>query len=125
MRKWIEFTEKRAAMVVARDGFALWGRASDQALKTGIFIPSGMEIPEQSIAARGRDAQQGETNRPIEIPEGVWTFKRSSESVRELTIFSDRLGKSLSLLLFGNQQQNHLLEEPPEWDTYDQFMRFG
>ncbi|HEB80044.1 MAG TPA: ImmA/IrrE family metallo-endopeptidase, partial [Rhodospirillales bacterium] len=37
VRKWIEFTDKRAAMVVARDGFALWGRASNAAFKTGIF----------------------------------------------------------------------------------------
>lgn len=37
-RKWIEFTNTRAAMVVARDGFALWGRASTSACKSGVFI---------------------------------------------------------------------------------------
>ncbi|MET3524599.1 hypothetical protein [Mesorhizobium abyssinicae] len=26
VRKWIDFTDQRSAMVVARDGFALWGQ---------------------------------------------------------------------------------------------------
>ena len=125
VRKWIEFTDLRAAMVVARDGFALWGRASGAALKSGIFIPSGMEIPELSIAAQGPAAQQGESVRPIELAEGIWTFKRGSEPVRELTIFSERLGKSLSILLFEDRPHHTTLDEEPVWDTYDQFLARG
>ena len=30
VRRWIEFTDKRAAIVVARDGFALWGGGRQQ-----------------------------------------------------------------------------------------------
>lgn len=121
VRKWITFTERRTAMVIARDGFALWGRASDAAVRTGIFVPSGMPIPEHSIAALGPGAQQGETARPVALPEGIWTFKRGSEPVRELTIFSQRLGQSLTILLFEDAPERHRVEEPEDWDTYDQF----
>ncbi len=103
VRKWIEFTADRAAMVVARDGFALWGRTSDSALKTGIFIPPGMEIPKESIAARGPDAQGEERNEAIALPKNIWTFSRGSEPVQELAFFSERLGMSISVLLFGDE----------------------
>lgn len=125
VRKWIEFTDRRAAMVVARDGFALWGRASYAALKTGIFIRSGMEIPERALAALGPDAQQGDTLHPIARPEGIWTFKYGSEPVRELTLFSERLGKSLSLLLFEDRPRFYDVEEGPVWDSFDHFQSFG
>lgn len=121
VRKWIEFTDQRAAMVVARDGFALWGWSSDSAFKSGIFIRSGLEIPEFSIAALGPSAQNSETNLPIALPENIWAFSRGSEPVRELTIFASRLGQSLSILLFDDVAERHVLEEPREWDTYDQF----
>lgn len=122
VRKWIEFTDQRAAMVLGRDGFALWGWSSDSAYKSGIFFKSGMELPEMSIAVRGQSAQNGETNRPIALPENVWTFARGSEPVRELTIFASRLGQTLSILLFDDAPERHSIEEPREWeDTYDQF----
>ncbi len=121
VRKWIEFTDQRAAMVVGRDGFALWGWASDSAKKSGIFIRSGMELPEMSIAGRGPSAQNGEANLPIALPANVWTFARGSEPVRELTIFASRLGQTLSILLFEEVAHRGSLEEPRDWDTYDQF----
>lgn len=119
VRKWIDFTEQRAAMVVARDGFALWGRASERALRSGIFIPSGMEIPTLSIAARGPDAQKGNAETPIFLEANVWGFQRSNEPVRELTIFSQRLGLSISLLLFDGASATPESDEVSETDTYD------
>ncbi|UGV24849.1 ImmA/IrrE family metallo-endopeptidase [Rhodopseudomonas boonkerdii] len=119
VRKWIDFTEQRAAMVVARDGFALWGRASERALRSGIFITSGMEIPTLSIAARGPDAQRGNAETPISLEANVWGFQRSSEPVRELTIFSQRLGLSISLLLFDGAPATPEPDEALEADTYD------
>jgi len=121
VRKWIEFTDKRAAMVVARDGFALWGRASKEAYKSGIFIPSGMPIPDGSVITRGPEAQNGERNHPISLPQGIWRFPRTDEPVRELPIFSNRLSQSISVLLFDDAPAISSAEEPSEWDTYDQF----
>lgn len=125
VRKWIEFTDSRAAMVVARDGFALWGRASTAAYKSGIFIPSGMPIPDGSIAGIGPTAQQAETDRPITLPAGVWSFSRGSEPVRELAIFSERLGMSVSLLQFDKDSCVGEIDNEEPWDTYDQFIAGG
>lgn len=125
VRKWIEFTDKRAAMVVGRDGFALWGRASDAAYGTGIFVRSGMPIPNMSIAGRGPEAQNGEKNLPIALPKGIWCFKNGSEPVRELTIFSEKLGQSISLLLFNDPEPRYSGYEPRVWDSYDQFQWRG
>jgi IrrE N-terminal-like domain len=124
VRKWIEFTDKRAAMVVAYDGYARWGRASDAAASTGIFIPSGMPIPANSIAGMGPgavDEQDGAT----QLPEGIWTFRRGSEPVRELTIFSERLGLSVTLLMFERAPSRISLAEEHVPDAYDQFVRSG
>jgi hypothetical protein len=35
--RWLEYTEKRAVLVVSRDGFIMWARSSQAALKTGAF----------------------------------------------------------------------------------------
>ena len=120
VRKWIEFTSSRAAMVVARDGFALWGRASASAYRSGIFIPSGMPIPDGSVAATPRASQNAEADDPVVVPAGVWTFSRGSEPTRELTIFSARLDISVSILEFDDVAGDAVLEEEADWDSYDQ-----
>ena len=120
VRKWIEFTSSRAAMVVARDGFALWGRASASAYRTGIFIPSGMPIPDGSVAATPRASRNAESDDPVVVPAGVWTFSRGSELTRELTIFSARLDISVSILQFDDDAGDAVLEEESDRDSYDQ-----
>jgi len=125
VRKWIEFTDARAAMVVARDGFALWGRASTAAYKGGVFIRSGMSIPDGSIAAMDPGALQTESDRPVALPAGVWTFSRRSEPVRELTIFSERFGMSVSLLQFDKDSCAGEIDDEEPMDTYDQFIAGG
>jgi len=125
VRKWIEFTDTRAAMVVARDGFALWGRASTAAYKTGIFVRSGMPIPDESIAALGPAAQFTEEDQAIALPADVWTFSRGSEPVRELAIFSERLGISVSLLQFEKDVHVGDIDDEEPWDTYDHFLAGG
>lgn len=122
-RKWIEFTDTRSAMVVARDGFALWGRASTSALDGGVFIRSGMPIPDGSVMAMGSASQHANSARPVSLPDGVWTFSRGSEPVRELAFFSDRLGISVSLLQFDGCGGGANIEEEEPWDSYDQFTR--
>jgi len=102
IRKWLEFTDQRAVLVVARDGFTLCGRVSEPAFKSGVFIRQGMPVPEMSVVGQGRVAQAESNDHPVELPEGIWNFARGPEPVRELTIFSDRLGTSLSILLFGD-----------------------
>lgn len=123
VRRWIEFTDSRSAMVVARDGFALWGRASRAAFQTGIFVRSGMEIPESSLAGMGRGGQLAAIDRPTALPSGIWTFARGSEPVKELTVFSERLDVSLTILQFEQVGGYQLEENDEPWDSYDQFSR--
>jgi len=119
--KWIEFTGTRSAMVVARDGFALWGRASTAAVKSGILVRSGMEIPEGSIAG-GAAATHANPDRPVDLHAGIWTFSRGSEAVKELTMFSEGLGISVSLLQFDDAPGGAEVDEEEPWDSYDQFV---
>jgi hypothetical protein len=123
VRRWIEFTDTRAAMVMARDGFALWGRASKAAYDSGIFVRSGMEIPENSLAGLGRGGSLAATGRPTALPAGIWAFARGTEPVKELTIISERLGVSLSILQFAKAGGYQLEEDDEPWDSYDQFVR--
>ena len=108
-------------MVVARDGYALWGRASTAAYNGGVFIRSGMPIPNGSIAAQGAVSQQTEADRAVALPAGIWTFSRGSPPVRELAIFSERLGISVSLLHFETDADVAGFDDEQVWDTYDQF----
>ncbi len=119
VRKWIEFTRSRAAMVVAHDGFALWGRASASAYRSGIFVPSGMVIPDGSVAATPPASRNAESDDPVVLPVGVWTFSHGPEVTQELTIFSARLDISVSILQFDDVGTPDL-EEEVHWDSYDQ-----
>ena len=122
VRRWIEFTDSRAVMIVARDGFALWGRASQAAFRSGIFVRSGMEIPENSLAGMGKGGSLAVSDRATALPAGIWTFARGSEPAKELTFISDRLGVSLTILQFERQGGYQLPDEEEPWDSYDQFV---
>ncbi len=124
-RKWIEFTDTRAAMVVSRDGFALWGRASKPAYKSGIFVRSGMALPEL-VANEIESSSRGFlSDTPIERPKGVWVFSRGSEPVQEQTLRSEFLDLSISILQFQRTHFSASGEDPREWDTFDQFNSNG
>ena len=45
------------------------------------------------------------------------------QPVRELTIISERLGVSLSILQFAKAGGYQLEEDDEPWDSYDQFVR--
>ncbi|MFB9972306.1 hypothetical protein ACFFMP_21095 [Pseudoroseomonas cervicalis] len=57
------------------------------------------------------------------LPAGIWHFARGSEPVKELTILSERLGLSLTLLQFDDMTGYQVEEEGELWDSYDQFIR--
>jgi hypothetical protein len=94
--KWLEFTDERAVLVIARDGFILWSRSSAPALKSGAYFRTRnvvCPVPETSVASwRYGDARKREA---VALPPGVW-FPR--EAVLETTIFSDRFDMTISLL---------------------------
>lgn len=121
VRKWIEFTDTRAVMVVSRDGFALWGRASKAALVSGIFISSGMPLPEL-VTSEIDNSKPGFLSRtPLERPKGVWYFSQKSEPVQELTLRSEFLDMSITILQFQKTHFSDFDEAPHDWDAFDQF----
>lgn len=117
--RWLIYTERRAVLVVSRDGFILWSRASEPAAKTGtVFRTSGtpIEIPSQSLAATQDqlvDGRAGMLHGP-----GVWF----GEEVREMTIFSEQYDFTVTLLLLEERDRFMQLDPEPEADTYDRFM---
>jgi hypothetical protein len=119
--KWIEFTDERAALVYARDGFVLWGRRSDEAKKSGVFYPTGTELPPQSLAAQGPGLASGPAG--VDLAPGVW---RPSEPVREMTIFADRYDATISLLVFPKERVfDHGWRDEAVEDALDRFDRRG
>jgi hypothetical protein len=95
--KWLEYTERRAVIVVSRDGFILWARSSSPALKSGAFFRTSrapVAVPITSLAARGTVDES-----TIELLSGTW-FKE--EPCREVAIFSEQYEFTISLLLLSN-----------------------
>ena len=106
VRKWIEFTDSRAAMVVARDGFALWGRASTAAYESGVFIHSGMPIPDGSVMAMGPTSEHAGADQPVALPTGILASgfaeeirERKGEGGESIFGFCPHCGEKLNPLL--------------------------
>ena len=62
--RWLVFTTRRAILVISRDGFVLWSRASEAAAKTGAVFRTAdgpIEIPAQSLAATQDQLVDGRT----------------------------------------------------------------
>jgi hypothetical protein len=118
--RWLVYTERRAVLVVSRDGFILWSRASEPAAKTGtVFRTAGasIEIPSQSLAATQDQLIDGRTG--ILHGPGVWF----GEDVHEMTIFSEQYDFTISLLLLEDRDRYIPLDPEAEEDTYDRFTR--
>lgn len=120
--KWLEFTEKRAMIVVARDGFIDWAKPSENLFKSGVFLrpkQETIELPQQSLAARRDKFFDNEAGTDHAV--GVWPFK---EGVREMTLLADSYDMTISLLLFDDRAPvRYFGEEAEEEGTFDRFNR--
>lgn len=98
--KWLEYTERRAVLVVSRDGYILWARSSESALKSGAFFrTSQATIPVPSGSLVNQSTAREPTRNGIELAAGVW-FRE--EACRELAVFSDQYDFAISLLQLSN-----------------------
>ena len=112
--RWLIYTTRRAVLVVSRDGFILWSRASEPAAKTGaVFRTAGgpIEIPSASLAATQDLLVDGRTG--VLHGPGVWF----GEELREMTIFSEQYDFTITLLLLEDRDRYIPLEPEPEPDT--------
>ena len=122
--KWMTITDKRAMIVVGKEGFIDWAWSSEPLLRSGVFYRARQEVtelPPASLAAQEVDSDTGRHGH--HHPAGVWL---GAEPVREMTVFSPGNEMSISLLLYPDrapsQREMAELEEEPTLDTFDKFM---
>lgn len=116
--RWLQYTARRAVLVVSRDGFILWSRASNAALRTGAFFRTSgppIAIPADSLA--GRQDTIIDRRAGIELGANVWF----PEPVREMTIFAEQYDFAVTLLLLENRDGYTQFDAEPEQDVYDRF----
>lgn len=119
--RWLEYTMRRACLVVSRDGFVLWARSSKSALKTGLFFKiSGrppIPVPMSSLASN----RQFMSSQTSEIHHGrdVWF----PEECDEIALFSDNYDLTLSILHFEEKVWS-LEEEADVDDCFDRMTQF-
>ena len=119
--RWLDYTTRRAVLVVSRDGFMLWSRSSRRALRTGNFFRtaagSPVQVPGSSLANRQRAAPM---NGSVLHEGGVWF----DEPCEEIALLSDRYDFAISLLhLEKLVAEDRLVEETDEIDAYEGMMR--
>jgi hypothetical protein len=108
--RWLQYTARRAVLVVSREGFILWSRASKPAFKTGAFFRTSgppVAIPADSLASRQDMIVDGRAG--VQLPAGVWL----PEPVREMTIFAEQYDFAVTLLLLENQYRCTQLDREP------------
>ena len=123
--KWMTITDKRAMIVVGKEGFIDWAWSSEPLLRSRIFYAARqtvIELPPASLAAQEVDWDTGRHGHCH--PAGVWL---GGEPVHEMTVFSpgnDQM--TISLLLYPDRAPSRWemaeLEEEPIPDTFDKFM---
>jgi len=117
--RWLSYTEKRAVLVVSRDGFILWARSSKPAFKSGALFKASagpIEIPSASLAANQDLLVDGRGS--IDHGVGIW-FR---EPVREMTLFAEQHDFALSLLILNDSAPLISYEDETELDTYDKMI---
>lgn len=110
-------------LVVSRDGYILWSRASEPAWTSGAFFRTSgppVPIPEQSLAARGGRGADGREG--TDLSPGTW-FR--DEEAREIVVFSEQYDFAISLLLLADHAPFREIEEEPIEDMYDRFLGQG
>jgi hypothetical protein len=121
---WLKTTDRRAMIVVSKDGFIDWAWGSEPLFKSGVYFPAKKEtipVPEKSLAALGPASGAEELRHPA----GIWNAR---ESVLESVVFADSHEMTISLLIYPKNaplRWEEREDEPELMDTYDAFKRSG
>jgi hypothetical protein len=114
--RWLSYTGKRAILVISRDGFVLWARSSQPALRTGAYFKTSagpIEIPAESLPLRQNLLVDGRAS--IEHARGIWL----REPVCEMTVFAEQYDFAISLLVLEDSVPSFSYDTEPKQDTYD------
>ena len=123
--KWMTITDKRAMIVVGKEGFIDWAWSSEPLLKSGVFYWARQTVTEMPAASLAAQEVDWDTGRHGHLhPAGVWL---GSEPVHEMTVFSPRNDQmTISLLIYPDRAPSRWemaeLEEEPTIDPFDKFM---
>jgi hypothetical protein len=126
--KWLSITQKRAMIVVSKDGFIDWAWSSERLIRSGIFYRARQEVtpvPAGSLAARNL---QSETELVEIHSAGIWP---GQEHVHEFTMFAQRSDVVLTLLLYPDDAPVQFNDDDGDGDgdglvaTDERFASFG
>ena len=119
--RWLQYTERRSVLVISREGFILWARSSEPALRTGAFFRTAnrppIPIPPASLAAQ-RECVEGSKG-TVDLGAGTWL----NEPCGEMVLFSDQYDFTISLLHFDDAAAWSEPDEEPEEDAYERMIR--
>jgi hypothetical protein len=107
--RWLAYTERRAVLVVARDGFVDWSRSSEPALRTGAYLRTrgGPPVEVPAGALMGAPDLLLDMRAGIARGPSVWF---GEESV-EMTLVADAYDFTASLILLGDAADRPVHEE--------------
>ena len=119
--RWLQYTQRRSLLVISKDGFILWARSSQPALKSGLYYKTRnrppIEIPASSLAAQ-RSLMNGHAGEAGH-ERGVWL----NEPCKEFVFFSEQHDFTISLLHFDDRVAWSEPDEEPEEDIYERMVR--
>lgn len=107
--RWLEYTESRSMLILSNEGFALWAKSSESALKSGRYIRTKndmFELPQLSATVR----QDFDASTGVRHPAGVWF----NEPATEMCFRSDRYDQEITLLHFDSLGPRFQSEEVTE-----------
>jgi hypothetical protein len=119
--RWVQYTRRRACLVLSRDDFVLWARSSDRAFRTGLYIKTTgrppVSVPPSALACRQHELVGGRGS--TRHAPGVWF----SEECGELVLYSDQYDFTISLLHFSNVVESFDPDEEVEEDVSDRYAK--
>jgi hypothetical protein len=124
--KWIEIAPKRAVVVAARDGFVLWARSNNAALKSGVYLAARrqtIEVPANSLLRLTSVSDNGRTSMQSAR---IW-FSREPEGVELLEhvyVSEGYYPYTLGLLLLPDVLPNWELQDDELMEPLDGVMKY-
>lgn len=120
--RWLEYTERRAVIVVSTDGYVLWSWSSTAAHRTGRFFrTSGPPQPIHEVSGAAQPALADRCRAGIRHPPGVWF----DEEVEEYTVHATAHERVITILQMGDAAPRWRPREDSETDVVDRFKALG
>lgn len=118
--RWLQYTERRSVLVISRDGYILWARSSERALRTGAYFRTAgrppIAVPALSLAA----CPDPFNNMGMVVHDAdVWF----AEPCDEIALVSDHYDFTISLLHLGRAEWQNRVDEEPVDDAFDMMQR--